>query len=125
MAIKCFYTLAMLYHNTISITSFTTSKGDFTVTCSTDRRSSRSRVIRAFVGANDVEHRMLAGKIEMRADACKFNWSAEKGFMHSTTIRSVIIAYPIFIDVADGLECFATVSKFGCHDFTGADFFSI
>ena len=69
---------AVLHDDDIAVAALDAAEGDAAVAGDLDGRALRGRVIDALVGADAVQHRVLALQIEVRADPGKLDWRLQK-----------------------------------------------
>src|SRR5688500_4479191 len=82
-------------------------------------------VVHACMGANTVEHRMAAGKIEARAHPRELHWRAHEGFAQALAIGRVILAVSLAVFIANRAIFTAVVDEFRGQDVADAQRHSV
>ena len=107
---------AVLDHDGVAVAALDAAEDHLAVAGGPDRRSDRRRVIDALVGANRIEDRVLAVRIEVRADPSEVDGRADEGFAHAAAVRGVVVDVAGSVVVASRSVRRALVDEFRGDD---------
>src|SRR5688572_7199408 len=115
MAVQSRDVAAVLNDDRIAVSALDTAKQNFSVAGGSDRCARWRGVVNASMCTDRVEHRVTPTRIEVRADACEVQRSADECFAYAAALRRVVPRAPRRVEKTRRAKRLALVHEL-CRD---------